>query len=114
MTTETIEEKIERSRTELLDLSLRNPLVNYRLLRAKGVEAAECDAARVFKYLVREHRQMRFTDADSKSTAATSISTSEEVEQLERRLLKTYRDANTLVEEQGIKPFRRLRNDSLV
>ena len=102
MTTETIEEKIERSRTELLDLSLRNPLVNYRLLRAKGVEAAECDAARVFKYLVREHRQMRFTDADSKSTAATSISTSEKAEQLERRLLKTYRDANTLIEEQGI------------
>ena len=102
MTTETIEEKIERSRTELLDLSLRNPLVNYRLLRAKGVEAAECDSARVFNSLVREHRLMRFTDADSRSTAATSISTSEEADQLERRLLKTYRDANTLIQEQGI------------
>ena len=100
--TETIEEKIERSRTELLDLSLRNPLVNYRLLRAKGVEAAECDSARVFDSLVRRHRQMRFTDADSKSTAATSIATCEEAEQLERRLLKTYRDANTLIQEQGI------------
>ena len=56
MTTETIEEKIEHSRTELLDLSLRNPLVNYRLLRAKGVEAAKCDSSKVFKSLVREHR----------------------------------------------------------
>ena len=102
MTTETIEEKIERSRTELLDLSLRNPLVNYRLLRAKGVEAAESDSARVFNSLVREHRLMRFTDADSRSTATTSISTSEEADQLERRLLKTYRDANTLIQEQGI------------
>ena len=102
MTTETIEEKIERSRTELLDLSLRNPLVNYRLLRAKGVEAAKCDSSKVFKSLVREHRLMRFTDADSRSTAASSITTGEESDQLERRLLKTFRDANTLIQEQGV------------
>ena len=102
MTTETIEEKIERSRTELLDLSLRNPLVNYRLLRAKGVEAAKCDSSKVFKSLVREHRLMRFTDVDSRSTAASSITTGEESDQLERRLLKTFRDANTLIQEQGV------------
>ena len=99
MTTETIQEKIERSRTELLDLSLRNPLVNYRLLRAKGVESSECDAGEIFRALVHDHRLMRFTDAESKSTAANVIPTMEPPDQLDRRLIKTFRDANTIIQE---------------
>ena len=38
MTSESILPKIEESRKELLDLSLRNPLLNHRSLRARGVE----------------------------------------------------------------------------
>ena len=33
-----IASEIDKSRIELLDLSLRNPLINYRTLRARGVE----------------------------------------------------------------------------
>ena len=38
MTSESILPKIEESRNKLLDLSLRNPLLNHRSLRARGVE----------------------------------------------------------------------------
>ena len=102
MATDSIAERIEVSRTELLDLSLRNPLVNYRLLRAKGVEASDGDSAKVFRDLVRDNKLVRFTDAESKSTAANNIATAETPEQLDRRLLKTYYDANTLIQEQGV------------
>ena len=102
MTTDSIAERIEVSRTELLDLSLRNPLVNYRLLRAKGVEATDGDSDKVFRDLVRGHKLVRFTDSESKSIAANNIATAETPEQLDRRLLKTYYDANTLIQEQGV------------
>ena len=102
MTTESIKEKIELSRTELLDLSLRNPLLNYKLLTAKGVEAVGANPVEVFGALVRDGASMRFLDAESKSTARNRLRTGETAEQLERRLLKTYTDARTLIEEQGV------------
>ena len=52
--------KIEASRRELLDLSLRNPLLNYRTLRAKGVEIAGESSAQVFKTLVTDGYPMAF------------------------------------------------------
>ena len=102
MTTESIKEKIELSRTELLDLSLRNPLLNYKLLTAKGVEAVGTNPVEVFGALVRDGASMRFLDTESKSTARNRLRTEETAEWLERRLLKTYTDARTLIEEQGV------------
>jgi hypothetical protein len=102
MATESIKDKIERSRTELLDLSLRNPLLNYKLLGSKGAEAVGAHPAEVFETLARDRASMRFLDAKSKSTAKNRLRTAETAEQLERRLLKTYTDARTLIEEQGV------------
>lgn len=102
MTTDAIIEKIENSRKELLELSLRNPLLNYRLLRAKGVEAVGADPTAVFKTLVSNNGTMRFLAAESTSKASNRLHTVEASEQLERRLLRTYYDANTLIQEQGV------------
>ena len=52
--------KIEEARKELLDLTLRNPLLNYRYLRARGVEMVGESAAQVFDTLVVKGRAMSF------------------------------------------------------
>lgn len=44
--------KLEQARQELLDLGLANPLINYRLLKARGVQVNEPDPAQVFTLLV--------------------------------------------------------------
>ena len=60
MTVNSIIEKIEASRKELLDLSLRNPLLNYRLLRSRGLEVIDEIPSAVFDILVRKQRAMSF------------------------------------------------------
>jgi len=57
---DSIIDKIERTRTELLDLSLRNPLVNYRPLRSRGVEVVDEIPSAVFDILVHQARPMSF------------------------------------------------------
>ena len=59
-TDDPIIDKIERTRTELLDLSLRNPLLNYRPLRSRGVEVVDEIPSAVFDFLVRKARPMSF------------------------------------------------------
>src|ERR687897_3028332 len=58
---------IETSREELLDLGLRNPLLNYRPSRARGVEVVDELPAEVFRILVRERKAMSFKAAPEKS-----------------------------------------------
>src|SRR5215218_528750 len=62
-----ISSAIETSREELLDLGLRNPLLNYRPSRARGVEVVDELPAEVFRILVREGRPMSFEAAPEKS-----------------------------------------------
>ena len=59
-TGDSIVDKVERTRTELLDLSLRNPLLNYRPLRSKGVEVVDEIPSAVFDFLVHKARPMSF------------------------------------------------------
>ena len=71
MTVNSIIDKIEASRKELLDLSLRNPLLNYRLLRSRGVEVVDEIPSAVFDILVRRQRAMSFLpwrDEDNQSS----------------------------------------------
>ena len=116
--------KVEASRRELLDLSLRNPLLNYRPSRARGVETAGESAAQVFNTLVVQGKSMSFLgdknnkdsspslwdeeidlSADSLYSADQSdsrLQTAESQSNLERRLLNTYRLANSAIEETGV------------
>ena len=122
-TEESILSKIEASRRELLDLSLRNPLLNYRPSRARGVEIVGESVAQVFNTLVGQGKAMSFLadstrdggptlwdeeddlSADPLRSADQSdsrLQTAESQSNLERRLLNTYRLANSAVEETGV------------
>ena len=47
-------------RKDLLDFGLRNPLLNYRLLKTRGVEVPERSPAEVFRLLVTEGAELSF------------------------------------------------------
>ena len=55
-----IETKLNAARKELLDLGLRNPLINYRLSRARGVEIVDESPPDVYRILVQEGKAMSF------------------------------------------------------
>ncbi|MDP9485125.1 MAG: DUF3320 domain-containing protein, partial [Actinomycetota bacterium] len=117
---------LEASRGELLDLGLRNPLINYRPSRAKGVEVVDELPAEVFRILVRERKAMTFKEAPEGEggnaaegewvldqpdhsegrTAARHVDlrlqTRLSSSKLQSRLIKTEREARTFVEEQGV------------
>ena len=120
---ESILAKIEASRRELLDLSLRNPLLNYRPSRARGVEIVGESVTQVFSTLVGQGKAMTFLadstkddspplwdeedglSADPLRTADQSdsrLQTAESQSNLEKRLLNTYRLANSAIEETGV------------
>ncbi|CAA9299176.1 MAG: DNA helicase related protein, partial [uncultured Chloroflexia bacterium] len=127
MSRDGISSAIEASRDELLDLGLRNPLLNYRTSRARGVEVVDELPVEVFRTLVREHRTMTFAavpeddtesegnellvqpgdeDGDDDGPAARHVDlqlqTNLTSTKLQSRLTKTERDARTFVEEQGV------------
>ena len=120
---ESILGKIESSRRELLDLSLRNPLLNYRPSRARGVEIIGESVAQVFNLLVGQGKAMSFLANSIRDDGPTlwdeeddlsvdplrtddqsdsRLQTAESQLNLERRLLNTYRLANSAVEETGV------------
>ena len=122
MTIDPIISKIEASRTELLDLGLRNPLLNYRALKSKGVEAVDEMPSAVFDILVHKGREMSFRsrpddDEDYEPSQPNRdeggdnvagrhtdryLQTNEPSDRLQTRLLRTYYTANTAIEEQGV------------
>ena len=116
-----IKERIETSRKELLDLSLRNPLLNYRPLSARGVEIVGESVPQIVKTLVSDGRPMTFLPAKEDEADGTYIlnwdesthgfsanqsdrglQTGESPSALHRRLLNTYRLANSAIEETGV------------
>ena len=117
----TIQTKLDEARKELLDLSLRNPLINYRLLKARGLEVVDESPASVYQILVQQGKVMSFLpkselDADddfqlfeedeSESDPArhtdSKLQTHYSTAELQRRLLNTYYTARTAIEEQGV------------
>ena len=112
MTTESIITQIDFARQELLDLTLRNTLLNYRLLRARGVEAIDTDPSAVYDVLVKQGRTVSFLPASDFSVGQPApsrgrrselrLSTLEDPDKLNSRLLNTYYRSRTLLEEQGV------------
>jgi very-short-patch-repair endonuclease len=112
--------RLDASRRELLDLGLRNPLLNYRLLRTRGLEITGTSPETLFRLLVEEGRKMAFVprvdqaeeiEANEITLANTSpksrrresrLQTKHPAEELQRRLLSTYRLASSFEQEQGV------------
>ncbi|MGV3505262.1 MAG: DUF3320 domain-containing protein [Adhaeribacter sp.] len=123
-----ISRKLEAARRELLDLSLRNPLLNYRPLKSRGLEVVQELPTQVFRLLVREGKAMSFLPASPAALAQepagepadelpglpgqelvlapaqtdSRLQTRETPARLQARLLDTYHSARLFMEEQGI------------
>jgi len=115
--TASIYKKLEKARQELLDLGLRNPLLNYRTLQARGLEIVREKPSEIYRILVAERRKMTFEATGSDDEDETlllppsvmeeklldaKLQTNYSEKHLERRLLNTYHSARTYIEEQGV------------
>ena len=56
---------LEIARRDLLDLGLRNTLLNYRPLRSKGVEVIDERPVEVFRLLVKEEKSLTFLSGEA-------------------------------------------------
>jgi len=101
---ENIQAKLEASRKELLDLGLRNPLLNYKTPKGKGLQIVKEKSEFVYDILVNQGKAMTFLAANDApgNFSDTKLQTAEEEEKLQARLLNTYYFARTSVEEQGV------------
>ena len=63
-------DRLDESRKELLDLSFRNALLNYRLLRSRGVDVRGAMPAQVYKTLVADDKKMSFAAAETEPTGS--------------------------------------------
>jgi very-short-patch-repair endonuclease len=89
-------------RKELLDLGLRNPLLNYRLLKSKGLELCDVSPKEAFQDLVTEGRELLFVSLEEAGSQDGGLPTKLNDKELEKRLLATYYAAKTSIEEQGV------------
>ena len=134
-TGESVAQKLEASRRDVLDLSLRNSLLNFRPSKRWGVEVVDELSREVFSILVGRRRAMYFLPApEEASQPGTSdqeedippellallgepevdsdepagrhvdnkLQTSQDRARLNRRLLGTFRQARSSIEEQGV------------
>jgi len=121
-----IEEQLEDSRKELLDLGMRNKLLNYRTLKTRGGKIVDELSEEVYRILVKEVKTMYFLSAPEEDEDGNGSQEEffgqpdEEVDdvaerhtdnklqtpynsvELQNRLLKTYYMARRVIEEQGV------------
>ena len=115
-----IEKKLNEARTELLDLGLRNPLINYKLLKARGIEVIDESPPDIYQILVQSGKAMSFlpkreseedslflfeddeAENDSARYTDSKLQTIHSPMELQKRLLNTYYTARTAIEEQGV------------
>ncbi len=127
-TPDPITARLKSSRVDLLDLSLRNPLLNYRPSARRGLDVIDETSTQVFSFLFAEAGSLRFhptkksvelpkdgevfyLDDESpgpaevgvgKANAANSLATPYTKETLAARLLSTASDARLTIQEQGV------------
>ena len=108
--------KLEAARRDLLDLGMRNPLLNYRLLRSRGVELRGHAPQDIFNALAEEDRTATLLpetgpeevskdgsgDSAGERRRDLQLNTAHPAAELDRRLLATYRLANSFIQEQGV------------
>jgi very-short-patch-repair endonuclease/flagellar biosynthesis GTPase FlhF len=122
-----ISKKLNMARQELLDLGLRNPLINYRTLKARGLEIVDERPVDIFRILVTDKKKMTFLEISEKNESIqiglhgeesmdihsnsktekdpysdSKLQTNYSEKQLQNRLLATYLASRTYIEEQGV------------
>jgi len=118
---ETILSRLEASRKELLDLGLRNPLLNYKASKARGLHIVQEKSVYIYDILVKQNKSMTFLGMPEKKGTEqgglfpelsqpelletyqdTKLQTDEVDLKLQSKLLNTYYFARTSIEEQGV------------
>lgn len=119
-----ISAQLDAARQELLDLGLRNPLLNYRTLKARGLDIVDEVPRELYRILVDEGRPMSFLPAERAADTGEGgaedgkageeseplparhsdarLQTPYTPEALQARLLNTFYAARTVIEEQGV------------
>ena len=94
-----IRERFNIARKELLDLSFKNPLLNYKLRATTGLEFKSLNASDIFNALVNDSKKIGFTL--DYVTSSNKLYVDVDDKELKRRLNKTYRQAKLYLEEKG-------------
>ena len=113
----TISERLRESRKNLLDLGLRNSLLNFRLSKRRGIEVVKEKSKEIYSLLVTQGKSMSFKEVPSESDLLpvapdtgrklkdpltdSWLQTSLTSDALQRRLLATYLDSKSFIEERG-------------
>lgn len=113
---------LEKLRDNLLDMSLRNRLLNFKPQK-KSIEIVDEDVASLYDILVVNGRKMKFRSNETLDEEALSdntwdsnaelkdvhvdlfLQTKYEPDELQKRLKHNYRDNKTILEEQGYNDF---------
>lgn len=85
--------KLEASRRDLLDLGLRNPLINFRKLK-RGVEVVDERSLEVHRILVDEKRAMSLVAMSKKQAEAMTTDEEHGTDEIEAQLADDEGDAN--------------------
>ena len=118
---ESILPKLEASRKELLDLGMRNTLLNYKTSKVKGLQIVQEQSSSIYDILVRQNKAMTFLGRPGKDENDelfelpeltepeiqdayndTRLQTNETEAKLQTKILNTYYFARTSIEEQGV------------
>lgn len=117
---ENILPKLEASRKELLDLGMRNTLLNYKTPKARGLHIVQERSASIYDILVKQNKAMTFLGRPGKDDDSlfelpeltaeelqdayndTRLQTNEIEQKLQEKILSTYYFAKTSIEEQGV------------
>ncbi|PKB76572.1 MAG: hypothetical protein BZY85_03365, partial [SAR202 cluster bacterium MP-SAtl-SRR3965592-G1] len=100
--------KLEAARRDLLDLGMRNPLLNYRLLRSRGARLQGHSPQEIIDALDEQERVAMLVPESAEESSGSDrrrylqLNTAHEAADLDRRLLSTYRLANSFIQEQGV------------
>ncbi len=114
-----VTQQIVAARKKLLDTSSRNRLINYKGSKTVGAEVQEGESAdHIFDLLVTKGKAMRFEgvpdqegliDVDTELPRPKSAVSDDDIltcrdlqSKLKKKLLKTFRDQRTLMEETGV------------
>ena len=113
----TVASALETARRELLDLGLRNPLLNFRPLQARGVEIVGERPSPIYTHLVTNEKPMSFLSTEENGESGLGqpeeadfaanydddqLQTPYNDSELQKRLLTTYHVARDYIEEQGV------------
>lgn len=93
-------ELFEQAGRELLDLSLKNSLINFKPRKAYGVFFSNSNSGEFFEHLVNNQKPIMFSTSESTNVNKVFVECDDAT--LKSKLTKTFRQSKSFIEEKGI------------